>query len=86
MTSVSFFFVIVRRSVYILFTDASKLFVPSGSRGPVTRPFERMGVASPMPNSFPLSGHGTEKVGPKDAPGRSFKVVQELGYVLDAAC
>ena len=85
MTSVSFFFV-VRRSFYILFTDVSKLFVPSVSRGPLTRPFERMGFARPMPNPSPLSGHGTEKVGPKDAPRRSFKVVQELGYVPGAVC
>ena len=68
MTSILIFFVIVRRSVYFLFTDASKLFVRSGSRGLVTRPFERMGAASPMPNPSPLSGLGTQKAGPKEAP------------------
>ena len=57
------FFVIVRRSVYILFTNASKFFVPFGSRGPVARPLERMWVASP--NLLPLSELGTGKVVPK---------------------
>lgn len=79
MTSVSIFFVIIRRSVYILFTDASKFFAPFGSRGPVARPFYGIGVVSPMPNPPPLSGLGTGKMGPEDPSRRSYKVVQELG-------
>lgn len=63
MTSVSIFSLLLG-DPFIFFLPML-VFVPFGSRGPVARPFERMGVANPMPNLPSLSELGTGKVGPK---------------------